>query len=239
MSIPKTIHYCWFGKNPMPLNVLKCIESWSTFCPNYTLKLWNEENFDVNQNEYVRGAYQCGKWAFVSDYARLKIIYEFGGIYLDTDVELIRSLDPLCCYDAYMGFQNDGLVATGLGFGASAGHPVIGEMMEEYETLSFIKEDGTMDLTPCPNRNTECLKRIGLVPNGQMQNICGVQILPAEYLSPMNYRTGKTHIGSHTYSIHHYYASWLEEEALKELRLERKLGRRLYNILYRVRGKWL
>ena len=235
MSIPKVIHYCWFGQGPLPESVLRCMESWRTYCPDYKIIQWNEDNFDVNLIPYTKEAYSLKKWAFVSDYARLSIIYEHGGIYLDTDVELIRSLDPLLEYDAYMGFQDKELVASGLGFGSVAHHPVLRALMDDYDGLSFQKQDGTLDLTPCPDRNTRRLLALGLIPNGRMQSIQGMQILPADYLSPKDYRTGKLQRTSHTYSIHHYDASWLSKSERRWMRLQQVIGPSLYE---KVRHKW-
>ena len=119
MSIPKVIHYCWFGNGKMPKLAQKCIESWKKYCPEYKIVCWNEENFDINQNKYAREAYAAGKWAFVSDYVRLKVLYDEGGIYLDTDVELIKPLDKLIEERGYMGFDDNGVISTGLGFTVS------------------------------------------------------------------------------------------------------------------------
>ena len=124
MSIPKVLHYCWFGGAPKPKNIQNCIRSWKKYCPDYEIIEWNEQNFDVSQSLYTRQAYDARRWAFVADYARLKILYEQGGIYMDTDVELLRSLDDLLVYPAFFGFQHNNEVATGLGFGAEARSPV-------------------------------------------------------------------------------------------------------------------
>ena len=166
MSIPKKIHYCWFGRNPLPESAKKCIESWKKYCPAYEIIEWNENNFDLTENRYAREAYEQKKWAFVSDYARLKIVYEQGGIYMDVDVELIKPLDELTELDGYMGFEKeiDGQmwIATGLGFGARAGHPIVGALLKDYEDIPFIKEDGRLDTESCPGRNTRTLRTFGL-----------------------------------------------------------------------------
>lgn len=231
MSIPKKIHYCWFGKNPFPESVLQCMESWRRYCPDYEIIEWNETNFDVNVVRYTKEAYDRNKWAFVSDYARLKIIYENGGIYLDTDVELIKPLDSLLEYEGFMGFQNDGTVATGLGFGAVAGHPLIRALLDDYREIPFLKEDKTMDLTACPVRNTKCLAGMGLRCDGTRQEIFGMQIFPAEYFSPIDWRTGKLRKTAVTYSIHRYDASWLGREEQRWMRLQQLIGIAAYNKL--------
>lgn len=194
MPIPKIIHYCWFGKNPKDKTVRKCIRSWRKYCPEYEIIEWNESNFDVNSIPYTAQAYACRKWAFVSDYARLKIIYEYGGIYLDTDVELKKPLDCLLSYNGFLGFEKMGNVYqinTGIGFGAVCGHPLIKKLMESYHSLSFYTSDGKMDLQPCSERNTAQLKAEGLRIVNELQMFGDMRILPTEYMCPMDYVTGK------------------------------------------------
>ena len=146
--IPKKIHYCWFGENEKPLLVIECIKSWQKYCPDYEIMEWNSKNYDVHKNKYMEQAYQAKRWGFVSDYARLDIIYQYGGIYLDTDVELIRSLDDLLETDGYIGFEkkvdeecDEVYVNTGQGFGASAFHPVVKAMMDIYKEIDFVEQE--------------------------------------------------------------------------------------------------
>lgn len=214
MAIPKVIHYCWFGGNPLPEEVKRCIRSWKKFCPDYKIIEWNESNFDCTRNLYAKQAMECRKWAFVSDYARLKIVYEQGGIYLDTDVELLRPLDDLLDYQAFFGFENNSdkkekEVATGLGFGAEKGNDVVKELMRDYEEISLLQEDGSFDKMPCPERNTKSLIRLGLQTNGMRQTVNGAEIFPAEYFCPIEFQSNRCEITPETYSIHHYHASWL------------------------------
>lgn len=219
-KIPKCIHYCWFGGNPMPELMIQCIDSWKKMCHDYEIKRWDESNFDINQNKYIREAYKCKKWAFVTDLVRLMIIYEYGGIYLDVDVELIKPLDELVeNFDAFMGFETAECVATGLGFGAAKNNKIIYEMIQDYDNISFILDDGSYDLKPCPQRNTIVLRNHGLKQNNTLQKIGDVTILPTEYLCPKNYKTGELKITKNTYSIHHYTASWFRKG-------QRGLGRR-------------
>lgn len=235
MSIPKKIHYCWFGRNPLTESAKKCIESWKKYCPEYEIIEWNENNFDLTENRYAREAYEQKKWAFVSDYARLKIVYEQGGIYMDVDVELIKPLDELTELDGYMGFEKeiDGQmwIATGLGFGARAGHPIVGALLKGYEDIPFIKEDGRLDTESCPGRNTRTLRTFGLRLDNTKQEIDGIIFLPTQYLAPVSYFHRKKEITEHTVSIHHYDGSWLNEKEQKSLRLRRLLGNRLYHRL--------
>ena len=236
MSIPKVIHYCWFGKGKQPALVEKCIKSWKKYCPDYEIICWNEENFDITQNLYMKQAYEAGKWAFVSDFVRLKVVYDHGGIYLDTDVELIKPIDPLLENGGFMGFDEKGMVSTGLGFGAEAGDKIIGAFLEDYSDLQFILPDGSFDLTPCPDRNELVLKQLGMDIKNQDQIFMGMKFLPAEYLCPMDYYTGVKTITKNTYSIHHYCASWTSKVTKRTTRIKRIIGVKLYNKLY---GKFL
>ena len=163
--IPKIIHYCWFGGAPKPKSVLRCIDSWKKYCPDFEIREWTEQEFDITQNEYTRQAYEAKAWGFVPDYIRLWITYNYGGIYLDTDVQVIKDLTPLCVNSAFAGFQEDGYVALGLGFGAEAGNPVIGAHMEQYEHLRFCNDDGTLNKTASPEYTTQLLLGMGLDPN--------------------------------------------------------------------------
>lgn len=207
MSIPKKIHYCWFGGNPLPKSAVKCINSWKKYCPNYEIIEWNESNFDVNCNEYCRVMSEQKKWAFLTDYVRLKIIYENGGIYLDTDVQLIKPLDNLLKRGAYMGVENTGLVATGLGFAAEAGHPFLRRNKEYYENLTDFKE-----VRSCPWITTDLLVEYGYKKDcKEIQRMAGLILYPEEYLCPKNERTGLTKITKNTYSIHQFDASWFEQ----------------------------
>lgn len=207
MSIPKKIHYCWFGGNPLPKSALKCIRSWKKYCPDYEIIEWNESNFDINCNAYCAEMVKKSKWAFLTDYVRLKIVYEHGGIYLDTDVQVVRPLDKLLEKGPYMGFENTGRVATGLGFAAEVGNPLIRENMEYYENLTDFSE-----LKSCPFITTAILQRHGLTKDvTHIQIVDGMTIYPEEYLCPKNERTGLTTVTKNTYSIHQFDASWFEE----------------------------
>lgn len=207
MAIPKVIHYCWFGGAPLPKSAEKCIASWKKYCPDHEIIRWDETNFDLHCCGYCEAMLEKKKWAFLSDYARMKIVYEQGGIYLDTDVELVRSLEPLREQGAYMGFENSNLVATGLGFGAEAGHPFLRENMAYYEALTVFSAPQA-----CPHITTQLLKNHGLVPDrSKKQQIAGLTIYPEDYLCPKDERTGLLKKTKNTYSIHHFDASWFEE----------------------------
>ena len=222
MSIPKVIHYCWFGGNPLPKSAEKCIKSWQKYCSNYEIKRWDESNFDVTCNEYCKFCYENKKWAFLTDYIRLKVIYDNGGVYLDTDVELLKNLDDLVKNGAYMGFEDEKSIATGLGFAGEKGHEFIGEYMRYYENLTDFSV-----LSSCPIITTELLAAYGLKDNnGTIQEVAGMNIYPPEYLCPKNERTGLTEKTKNTYSIHHFDASWFEkswkENQIRRWRQEKK-----------------
>ena len=237
MAIPKKIHYCWFGGNPKPDLALKCLKSWQKYCPDYEIIEWNESNFDVNANQYCRDAYKEKKWAFVTDYARLAILYEHGGIYFDTDVQLLRPIDDLLKHPCYMGLEradDSCKVNTGLGLGAEPSNPLIKEIMDDYATASFYREDGSIDITTCTVRNTEILKRHGFVEEDRIQKIPHAMIYPSEYFSPMDMTNGKMHKTKNTYSIHHYGLSWTSEEHRKQ-RLEDLKKMRRQDFFYNLK----
>ena len=236
MSIPKVIHYCWFGKGKMPPLAEKCIKSWEKYCPSYKIVCWNEENFDITENRYAKEAYDAGKWAFVIDYVRLKVLYSEGGIYLDTDVELIKPLDDLIKENGYMGFDDNGIISTGLGFACEKGNELIGRLLADYNDISFILPDGSYDITPCPDRNTKTMVELGLDTDIKDQIFMGIHLLPEDYLCPMKYYTGKKIITKNTYSIHHFCASWTSKTAKRTLFVKRLVGVKMYDKLY---GKFL
>ena len=210
MSIPKIIHYCWFGGNEKPTLAVKCMKSWKKYCPDYQIIEWNEENYDISACPlYVRQAYEAKKWAFVTDYVRLDVVYRHGGIYLDTDVELRKPPDELLEYPGYFGFEEGIYISTGLGFGAEKEMPLLKELMDDYTEIPFIREDGSFDTMTCPVRNTQVLLRHGLVQDDSKQILDdGVLILPSRYLCPISYSDGKKHIVRDTISVHWFQASW-------------------------------
>lgn len=205
-EIPKKIHYFWFGKGKMPELHQRCVDSWSRVCPEYEIIRWDESNYDITKNKYMEQAYKAGKWGFVPDYARLDVIYEHGGIYLDTDVEVVRPFDDLLKVSGFAGFESKNLVALGLGFGARRHSKVLKNLREDYEGRVFLREDGSLDLTPSPFLQTEVLKKHGLELNNKFQIVEDFVILPTECLSPDNNMI--PHITPNTYSIHHFAGSW-------------------------------
>lgn len=228
--IPKVIHYCWFGRNPKPKQMEKCIKSWKKHCPDYEIREWNEDNFDISTAPlYVRQAYEAKKWAFVTDYVRLQVVFENGGIYLDTDVELKKNLDFLLAHRAYFGFETNRNINTGLGFGAEKGTDILRELMDSYGEIPFVYPDGSFDLTPCPFRDTEVFLRHGLRQDDTLQLLDGdILILPSVCLCPISWETRIRRRSRETVSIHWYGASWHTKEeraraaaAARALRLQR------------------
>ena len=228
--IPKTIHYCWFGGGEKSKLIQKCIKSWKRVCPEYTITEWNESNFDfVTAPAYVRQAYAAKKWAIASDYARLKILYENGGIYLDTDVELIRPLTDLLGYAAFFGTESAEIVSTGLGFGSEAGLPILEKMMRQYEALEFDEET----LLACPYIDTPVFEALGWQKDGTKQLLPeNILVLPKEYFCPKDYMTGVVTLTENTRAIHHYTATWQTKEKQKlhgkQLRHNRRVIAREY-----------
>lgn len=223
--IPRVIHYCWFGGGDLSESARRCLASWGAMCPGYDVRRWDETNVDVDRCRFAREAHAAGRWAFVSDYARLRVVHDHGGIYLDTDVELIRPLDSLLGYAAFFGFQRDATIATGLGFGATAGHPFVAALAEDYETRAPLAADGRPDTTPCPVRDAAVFRRLGVRLDGTFQKIDGVAILPADVLCPKSYESGRIRLTDRTLAIHHYDASWHGAVERADLAARRRYAR--------------
>lgn len=235
--IPKVIHYCWFGGNAKPQSVINCINSWKKFLPDYEIKEWNESNFDLNFLPYVKEAYQMKKWAFVSDVARIKVIYDNGGIYFDTDVEVIKSFDDLLNQNFFLGLEDNCRIASGLGFGAEKGSLVMKEMLDEYNNEHFILEGGKINPKVCPVFNTDALVRMGLDFKPGLIEFMGGTIYPEEYFSPLGMKDGKLRITDNTYSIHHYDNSWMTSKQKLKKKVLRKFGKYIRPIYYLLKGK--
>lgn len=219
--IPKIIHYCWFGRNSLPASAQKYIASWHKFLPDYEIKEWNEDNFDVNIIPYTQQAYEAKKYAFVSDYARFWVLYRYGGLYFDTDVELIRPLNDIIERGAFMGIEQSAslngkpMVAPGLGLGVEAGHPFYERMLEIYNGFKFYKADGSLNDVTIVTYTTRELYAHGMIPSDDLQIVNGIWIYPADYFCPMDSTTGITKITERSVSIHHYDCSWLDHKSLR------------------------
>ncbi|MGK4179957.1 glycosyltransferase family 32 protein [Lapidilactobacillus dextrinicus] len=215
--IPKTIHYCWFGGSPLPSNVKKCIDSWKKYCPDYKIIQWNESNFDIHINQYVYEAYKEKKYAFVSDFARLQIVYDQGGIYLDTDVELLRPLDDVLDNYCFMALEQQDRVATGLGFGGIAGASFLKANINEYKDEHFIIGK-SLNYSTCVEYTMKAIERVYgsldpvLFRNSKLANT--LVVYPQEYFCPYDLKTKRTTITQSTIAIHHYDASWYSQNKI-------------------------
>lgn len=215
--IPKTIHYCWFGGKDIPADHRRYIESWKRFMPNYEIKKWDETNFDVNIIDFTREAYSVGKFAYVSDYARLKVLYEHGGIYFDTDVEIISSINDILTHGGFMAFEKNSNknygrilnVNPGLGFAVAPHNPIIREALDFYESHHYIYPDGHMEQITIVKIVTDILKRHGLSRSDIPTTIEGITIYPWDYFCPIEFLSSKLEITENTRTIHHYSASWM------------------------------
>lgn len=223
--IPKTIHYCWFGGKELPRSARKCISSWRKFFPDHEIKLWNETNFDVNAIAYTGEAYERKKYAFVSDYARFLVIYNHGGIYFDTDVEVIRPFDDILERGAFMGMEQFHGVAPGLGIGAEAGHGFYREILSYYETMHYVNSSGEPFEGTVVKHTTELLQRRGLVLQDRFQTVAGINIYPNDYFNPLDDATGRIAITDNTRSIHRYSKTWIDNYSPLRNWLTRRLHR--------------
>lgn len=219
--IPKIIHYCWFGRGEKPELAKKCIASWRKSCPDFEIREWNEGNCDYLSIPFMAEAYAAKKYAFVSDVMRLIVLEQYGGVYFDTDVEVLRDISPLLDDEGFIGFENDQFVNSGQVMAAKAHHPVIRAMIEEYKKLHFANADGTATPVGCPRLNTDVMERFGLIRNGREQVVAGIHVYPADYFNPVDSTTGKLTKTVNTYSIHWYSMSWLP----KKTQIRAKLGR--------------
>lgn len=224
--IPKVIHYCWFGGAPLPELAQKCIGSWKKYCPDYEIIEWNESNYDVTKNQYLREAFQAKQWGFIADYARLDVIIENGGIYLDTDVEIIKPIDNLLTEKAFVGFEDSSHINFGQGFGGEKGSFFLKYVMDtSYGKRHMIRDDGSLDLLPSPQVNTSAFVKKGLVLDNSKQELNGITVFPSDYFCPKDYLTRRLHITPNTYSIHHFDGSWLPESERYRIALRAKLYR--------------
>ena len=229
--LPKIIHYCWFGRGEKPVLAQKCIDSWRKFCPDFEIREWNEDNCDYLAMPFMMEAYAAKKYAFVSDVMRLIVLEQYGGVYFDTDVELVRDLAPLMDDEGFIGFENDQYVNSGQGIAAMPHHPVVQAMIEEYRKLHFTSTDGTINAVGCPHLNTDVMERYGLVRNGKEQRVAGIHVYPAEFFNPLDSVTGKLTKTENTYSIHWYSMSWLP----KSVQIRSRMGRMVRRIMKEIK----
>lgn len=279
--IPKIIHYCWFGGNPLPESAKKCIASWKKYLPDYQIWQWSEKpshananhnpnglspthslgegekngkendlfdkilGFDVNIIPYTQQAYEAKKYAFVSDYARFCILYKYGGLYFDTDVEIIKPLDDIIERGPFMGIEvraKEGefeyhQVNPGLGLGVTSGHELYKILLDKYTTLRFLNEDGSLNQKTIVKYNTEVLQEQGMLPTNEIQVVSGVWIYPADYFNPLDSLTGKLKLTDNTRSIHWYMNSWSDNSSFRQW-LSR-LSHRVFGLKIHQLKKWI
>ncbi len=214
--IPKIIHYCWFGGNELPELAKKCIKSWKKYCKGYKIIEWNENNFDIASAPlYVRQAYEAKKWAFVTDYVRLYAMTKFGGIYMDTDVEVVASLNQFLKHQAFSGFENDTEIPTGI-MACEKKFPLFVDLLKYYDYAEFIKEDGSLDTKTNVEIITDACLEKGLIQNNKFQIIEGFALYPKDYFCPKSINDGIIRVTKNTCTIHHFNSSWLSQEKQKE-----------------------
>lgn len=215
--IPKTIHYCWFGGKPIPKEYERYVDTWRRLMPEYEIKRWDETNYDVECIPFSAEAYSVGKFAYVSDYARLRILYEHGGIYFDTDVEVINPIDDIIERGAFMAFEKNTNakkdeilnVAIGLGFAVEPKNPIIREILNFYESHHYIYPDGHKEQITIVKIVTDILKKHGLSRSDIPTTVEGITIYPWDYFCPVEFLSSKLEITENTRTIHHYSASWM------------------------------
>lgn len=243
--IPKVIHYCWFGGNPLPESAKKCIASWGEYLPDYEIKEWNESNFDVNSIKYTREAYRLKKYAFVSDYARMWILYNYGGLYFDTDVELIKPIDDIVARGNFMGREaadnklsghdggaaikgcgslNESTINPGLGLGVAPGLGLYKKVVDWYQAHHFATWDGKFTATIVDIVSNILAEDKLQELEGGIEYGSEIYIYPPEYFCPKNYFTGEMHITENTRSIHHYAATWVNESRPLSERLKKRIN---------------
>lgn len=221
--IPKIIHYCWLSGDPYPRDIKACIKSWKRFLPDYEIWLWDLNRFPLDKSQWVREAYESKKYAFAADYIRMYALYHYGGIYLDSDVEVLKSYDDLLDLPYFIGQENSPSGIEAATIGSEAGNPFIKMMLDSYDGRHFILPDGSPDIScPLPYAMRECIEKnfkYHLMVNGRKDFIRDnktVNVFPVDYFSPKEWYSGKMDITENTYSIHHFKSSWMPADRKPE-----------------------
>lgn len=234
--IPKKIHYCWFGRGKKPELAVKCIQSWKKYLPDYELKEWNEDNFDLDMYPYVREAYDNRKFAFVTDVVRLYALYTEGGVYMDTDVEVLKSYDAFLHHAGFSGFECYDRVSTGT-MACEKGGKFAKDNLAYYEGKHFLKEDGTPDLTTNVTTITNYFLGLGIKLNNTLQDFPGIfTMYPNDYFCPKNFETKKLTITTNTVCIHHFDGSWRGRSSKIKYKFISLMGPRLAKIFVKMKS---
>lgn len=237
--IPKIIHYCWFGRNPKPDIVLKCLKSWEKYMPEYEIVEWNEDNYDVNKCEYIKVAYKEKKWAFVSDYVRFDVLNSMGGIYFDTDVELLKKIpDSILENNAFTGMESAGKVSPGLVFASIPHHPFLNDILKAYEASAFI-QTGKRKYKTVNEFTTEILEKKGLNSEQKYQKIYDIAIYPSTFFCGYNQDLGEYDIQPETISVHHYSSTWKKKTIKIRIQnlIKKMVGKKGYLRLLKIKRK--
>lgn len=237
--IPKVIHYCWFGDNPKTELILKCIKSWEKYAPDFEIIEWNERNFNINEYAYAREAYSLKKWAFVSDVARFHILQSNGGIYLDTDVELIKPINELLDNEMFMAYDQRGRIAPGLIMGSVAGHYMLKKILEYYQAHHFKMANGLPNTTTVVTIVSSILEENSIDLNGLNFSNNHMRLYDMTYFDPYNFETKKISLKENTISIHHYEASWKSAKDIVIYKcgvaLRKLIGGKLYSKIAKIK----
>lgn len=239
--IPKVIHYCWFGHNPLPSLARRCIKSWKKYLPEYEIKEWNEENFDVNMVPYVREAYDAKRYAFVSDYVRFYVLFHYGGIYFDTDVELIKPIDDIIKRGPFMGCETivssdfPLYVAPGLGLAVEQGNCILKSLLDLYSQLHFIGSDGKHNLKTIVQYTTDVLVERGLQKEAGIQCIDNIWIYPKDYFNPYDCELKKIVLTENTRTIHYFAGSWKTRKERFMETVEKYLGQKTVYFIHKIK----
>lgn len=225
MAILKIIHYCWFGKKEKPDSVKKCIDSWKKFLPDYQLVEWNEDNFNIEKLQYTKEAYVAKKYAFVSDVARIEALYQYGGIYMDTDVEVLKTFTPLLDARCILGMEEKGYVATSF-MAFEKEHPLVKQFLNLYENISFLDKNGQIITGTNVAKLTNLLIEKGFVQENRYQELEeGIKIYPKEFFSPYDYINCHYNITENSYCVHHFAVSWMSKKEQVKKRIKEQLSK--------------